>query len=148
EGASSSRSAASRSLSDGAAGAGDETPLTGAVPAGGHGSPPGTRGRPRRIATDAAASRSPTSGDAAETPTGASAAGADPASRSLSDGATGAGVETPTGASVRVVSSRSARSTTGGVTGAAVIGASPAGGQGSPPGTRGRPRRSVRELVA
>ena len=109
---------------------------TASVPAGGQGSPPGVRGRPRRtddavaaalaawrVSSRRCAPRSTTGEGAALSTTGEATAAATAGgalSCSSSDDGDADRDETPS----------------------APIGTTPAGGQGSPPGMRGRPRRT------
>lgn len=111
---------------------------------GGHGSPPGSRGRPRRTATPSAEGAPGTPPSGIEPP-----AAVDPgripgvsarAEESENEGAS------PTGASPTDASPTDASPT--GASAAASAATSPAGGQGSPPGTRGSPRRSRRPEAA
>lgn len=96
----------------------------GASPAGGHGSPLGTRGSPRRSEVVPMVSVA-----------GAGAAGGAAA------GNVAAGTASAAASAAGVVVAPSAGAADGAVTDTEI---SPAGGQGSPPGTRGRPRRSCR----
>src|SRR5690606_19076658 len=101
---------------------------TAVIPAGGHGSPPGVRGRPRRRDSppDAASPiPEPVEG------LGASTAGS---VASLSRSTTRTESAAEVGAAVAVGEAAA------GATGAAEVAS--AGGQGSPPGVRGRPRRN------
>lgn len=106
----------------------------GASPSGGHGSPPGTRGSPRRsemVAVDPLAVAVVAGIRTAAAVVGTAAAavvGADGAERTAS------GVGMPAEAGDAGTPSTE-------------IETLPAGGQGSPPGTRGRPRRSCRVAV-
>src|SRR5690606_7713723 len=101
------------------------------APAGGHGSPPGVRGRPRRragpssVATDAAVRAVATTAVAASPLRFVSVA-------SRPRGATG---------------EESSAAAAAGAVADDTTAAAPAGGQGSPPGVRGRPRRSACEAA-
>lgn len=92
------------------------------VPAGGHGSPPGVRGRPRRRASP--------------DPDAVAAAPAAPASIPEPVEGLDAGAAAGSVASTGSATAEEA-------VGAAPTGAASAGGHGSPPGVRGRPRRRV-----
>ena len=137
-GRSGGRGLAPRSRSDRSAGLPTASPRAGGTATGvtgGHGSPPATRGRPRRRRARRGPRRSQPS--------------------RLRTAGTAAGVGTGTGAGRRCrgLCDRQAEAADRGLRrrGAATDAAdtvAPAGGQGSPPGTRGRPRRSVRERRA
>lgn len=106
--------------------------ITGTIPAGGHGSPPATRGSPRRTGADAAdAAGASTARDVA---TGASTA------RDVADRAASSREGVVLSARSRSLDAPAAGAAAGAASADATDAAS-AGGHGSPPATRGSPRR-------
>ncbi len=134
--------------------------MGGTVDAGGHGSPPGSRGSPRRTlpagvsaaadagtvgistAGDPGTDDVSSSGDAGVVGAEAESADSDGCTGCVSTGASGANPSRgPASVALATASVSSAPSPTAGALRAA-------GGQGSPPGVRGSPRRGVRGVDA
>lgn len=112
-------------------------------PAGGQGSPPGTRGRPRRSCR-VPARPALTAGTGADTAVGPGAVSWEAA---VLTGAGAAGIAAAGSGAASFTAERGAdRAAVPAAT--TLEGAWPAGGQGSPPSTRGRPRRIDRDRDA
>lgn len=131
--------------------------LAGARPSGGQGSPPATRGRPRRNGTSPAAAGSADEPAAESTDSAAAGASAVSSCAATPDAAAApAAAPTPAVAAAaeaaddetESAAAESRPALTAGLDAAFTpAGASPSGGHGSPPATRGRPRRSGTSLV-